>query len=91
MKLIQLLIESHSTEQFRKAIEEYTGKRVTKVDVIPDPKIANVYAIKAMIFKSVKTSSFPIYFLYTSNHGEQAIDLKELEEVEFKSWPPTSK
>lgn len=47
------------------------------VDVIADPKVIGAYAIK------VNRQGYEFHLLWSAHH-------RDLEEVEFDSWPPTS-
>ena len=65
------------------AIREYTGRKVdaSKVEVFADPKVSGCYAARW-----TKGKDDTVDMLFTN--GEITAD--GLEEVEFKSWPPTS-
>lgn len=68
----------------KRVVEDYTGETVDKVLVSADPRVSGTYAIRAT-FKGQTVD-----FLYAGYKGGLA-DPKELEEVEFNSWPPVSR
>jgi hypothetical protein len=61
-------------------VQEYTGRAPLKVEAVPDPKVPDCTALRATFA------------------GDGSVDLilhqrtagYDVEEVEFKSWPPRS-
>ena len=69
-------------------IEQYLDLPVEEVEVVPDPVVAGAYAIRARArTSSLDTRTFE--FLVT-NVALHRLDVGDLEEVEFMSWPPES-
>jgi hypothetical protein len=60
-------------------LSEYTGRRIlpTKVDVVPDPKVEGVYAVRVR-------GSRPFTCLIAN------WDVEQVEDCEFTTWPPVS-
>jgi hypothetical protein len=67
-----------------RAIQDYTGKDAVSVDVVPDPNFPGVYAIRAELDDT--TLDFLIRDVLL-----QRVTENDLEEVEFKTWPPQVK
>lgn len=70
------------------ALEAYIGELppFEKMDLVPDPRIAKVFAAKLTI------NDKPFYFLVDLQNLVPGEPLESaIEEVEFTSWPPTSK
>jgi hypothetical protein len=74
-------------------IETYTGKTVTDIKVVEDPKVSYTFAIRA----NLEGRDYPIDFLIVGQNMEKSIsntspdDIAEnLEECDFKEWPPKS-
>lgn len=64
-------------------LEKYTGKKMTKVEVMADPQVHGVWAAKAW-WGSGKRAMVQEFMLNVFE-GEDSI-----EEMEFTTWPPTS-
>lgn len=87
-KAIDMLVESPrrltTRERITAAVTKYLGTEPSRIDIVDDPRIEGSYAIKA----SVKRASKPIYFLFRQGAELTADDI---EEVEFRTWPPESR
>jgi len=70
--------------EIQKAVEDYAGKELLNLDVIPDPQVPGSFAIKA-VYKAFPDK--PVFFLISAG---DPISWEYLEEVEFESWPPRS-
>jgi hypothetical protein len=72
-----------------RAVAEYIGGSVLELDVVPDPGVKGVYAIQALV-KPNDGNAFQVQFLL-SGVSLKTVVAGDLEEVEFTSWPPTSR
>lgn len=70
-------------KKFKEAIEEYTGKKVKRIEFIEDPKVDGTYAIR-----SDKKEEWLIVHYKPIWTAEEASH--HLEESEFTKWPPVS-
>lgn len=70
-----------------RAVADYTGNRVLELDVVPDPVVPGVFAIRALTKPSVGGYAHVIEFLI-SGVPVQNVTADDLSEVEFTSWPP---
>jgi hypothetical protein len=68
-------------EDIESIVTEYLGTDPNEVEVVEDPKFPGTFAIRAEIRSKPFVDN--IFFLLRK-------DSDELEEVEFKSWPPRS-
>ena len=64
-----------------KAVAEYTGREVVRVQITPDPEVPDVYAVRAHL-----AEVDPVDFLFSPWSGTPDIDC--LEEVMWEVWPP---
>lgn len=64
----------------RTIVQEYSGEEPVKVERLPDPKVPDCTAVRA-IFAAGRMLDLVVY------HRPTGYDL---EEVQFKSWPPRS-
>lgn len=71
------------------AVAEYTGNRVLELDVVPDPTVPGVYAIRALTKPSVGGYAHVSEFLL-SGVPLQNVCAGDLSEVEFIEWPPSA-
>ena len=74
-------------------IEAYTGKKVTDIKVVEDPKVEYTFAIRSV----VEEFDHPIDFIIVGQNLDVPISkatpeviADNLEECEFKTWPPAS-
>lgn len=65
------------------AVSDYLGTGQFSMEAYPDPKVEGSWAIKVV---RIPKDDRPIFFLI---RGGDPIDAEHLEEVEFRSWPPT--
>jgi hypothetical protein len=72
-----------------RAVADYTGNRVLELDVIPDPGVPGVFAVRALTKPSVGGYAHVIEFLI-SGVPLQNVVAGDLSEVEFTAWPPTA-
>lgn len=78
--------------KFTRGIEEYTGRKVTDLNVSEDPKVADTWALRAT-FEDGKTADFLLvgqYFGGGTRNMTPGNVCDNLEEAEFKTWPPIS-
>lgn len=61
----------------RAVVEAYLGEPVESLEVVPDPWVDKVFAVRAVV------AGAPLEFLI---HADG-----EVEDVEFKTWPPRSR
>ena len=66
----------------RRAVENYTDDRVLGLNIVADPTMQDSFAVRAFI-----NSNF-VDFIAIMKAGE--FSTEDLNEVEFKSWPPIS-
>lgn len=72
------------------AIADYTGRQVRDLDVVPDPDMPGVFAVRAvtrMHGGKTRATDRAIFFLIR-NVPLQKVTADDLEEVEFTTWPP---
>lgn len=78
-----------NNELFKAGIELYTGRTVAHLDVFPDPKVEDAYALRATMSNGT-TMDFLIcagWRPYGSRgNAEKVCDA--LEDVEYECWPP---
>lgn len=74
-------------------IESYTGKKVTDINVILDPKVSRTFAMRV----TIEGHSYPLDMLIVGGNMETGIAeatpeviAENLEECEFETWPPKS-
>lgn len=81
-------------EKFTKAIEKYTGRKVTELKTYHDPKVRGTYALRAtMKGKGPKTLDFLIVTSHMDTVFSEATlqDVADaLEDTQWKTWPPKS-
>lgn len=70
--------------QIRKDVEAYTGRRIGELEAVPDPRVVDVWAVRAKL-----RGRNPATFLWRFVSPDAAPE-DRLEEVEFTSWPPAS-
>ena len=71
------------------AVADYIGGAVIECDVVPDPQIAGVYAIQALV-KPEDGNALVVQFLLRGVPLQNVV-AGDLEEVEFVMWPPTTR
>lgn len=75
---------------FTAGIELYTGRTVESLQVHPDPKVDDSYALRAKMADG-KTLDFIVCASLGKRSTHTAEDVERaLEETEFTAWPPTS-
>jgi len=86
-----------------RAVRDYTGLAVLSLDVVPDPVLPAVYAIRAVLDRGQRDEPidptdaqdvaaddpYVLEFL-VRNVLLQRVTADDLEEVEFTAWPPES-
>lgn len=68
-------------------VEQYTGRTVSNLELCPD-RIEGTYAMRATYVGETRKGEFLIVGYVSQNREWISMNL---EEVEFKTWPPTSK
>lgn len=71
-----------------KAIEEYTGRKLTALKAFEDPKVDGTYAFRATFTDDAQRGGLD--FL-TIGVPLDSITSDDLEETEYNEWPPKSK
>lgn len=89
---IGLMIEAtNDKERIGYALDQYLGVKVTSLEIVPDPGVPGTYAVRAQWRDSdgqIQTQDF----IVTGVVRGGMIDINtQVEEVEFKSWPPRSR
>jgi hypothetical protein len=79
----QILSTQGLGKKFKEAIEEYSGKKVKKIEFIEDPQVEGTYAIR-----SDKQDEWLVVHYNPSWSTKELAD--SLEEAEFTKWPPVS-
>jgi hypothetical protein len=69
-------------EQAKKAVEEYTGEKVVRIEIYQDPKVAGCVA-----FRTKMEDGRTLDWLKTHN---DPITMDTIEECEFDVFPPKS-
>lgn len=72
------------------AVALYTNCDVLSLDIVQDPVVADVVAIKAEVRPQTGFPGVPLFFL-VRGVPLQKIRAADLEEVEFTAWPPTAR
>lgn len=75
------------------ALDQYTGKHITALEVYPDPRVEGTWAARAQWFVE-EDGERPVTqdFLIMGVKMGGSIDIdRQIEEVEFNEWPPRTK
>jgi hypothetical protein len=75
------------TRKLTEALERYTRKGVSSVLAVKDPHVRGTWAVKAMLSDGTVST----FVLYEWNGTQDIKEDAQLEECEFKSWPPAVK
>lgn len=69
------------------AVELYTGLKAKSIDIVEDPVVAGTVAVRARIERLPD-----FHFLIQGGEPRATVSWirENLEECEFRSWPPTS-
>ncbi len=83
-----------STKQLiKQGIELYTGFIVASLEIVPDPKVADSYAVRAKMEGEV-VQDFVLHAGWNAPGREGKVTptdvMNNLEECDFASWPPCS-
>lgn len=70
-------------DRIKKAIRDYSGKEPSTLDIVPDPYVKGVWACRAVV------GGQEVDFIWVE--AKSGADAEELEEVEFRSWPPRAR
>ncbi len=70
-----------------KLVEAYTGDVVEALDIEPDPRVPNTFAIRADVRHWSATKTRHEDFLIERTPLDRATE-EDLAEVEWLSWPP---
>jgi len=98
--VLEIASDNFTPEDFKKAFEEYSGSKVLKIEIVPDPEVSGVYAGKVKMDDHPE----PVFFLYNRyeeiprmrkdgakvTNDTSRINVDNFEEVEFETWPPIS-
>jgi hypothetical protein len=77
--------------RFWEALELYTGKKIVNVQMYPDPQVPGAVALRGLYVEEPKDSNDYVECLVKGFSGQDAEWVSEnVEECEFRSWPPTS-
>lgn len=72
-------------------IADYTGDRVSRVQVFEDPMVRGTYAIRAQVAgPGTIGEGYLDALVITGGRGLAAMTADDVEEVEFEHWPPRS-
>lgn len=71
-----------------RAIADYTGAQVLELEAVVDPVVAGAYGIQALV-KSERSNPRIVQFVISGVPLRHVTD-RDLQEVEFDSWPPRS-
>jgi methionine aminopeptidase len=81
-------------KKFMKGVELYTGEQVKEMQIHPDPKVADTYALRAKMANGM-TIDFVIVGRHAPAGSVNAMTPEDvsdaLEENNFDSWPPRSR
>lgn len=82
-------------EFFQAAIEFLTGRKVQGIDIIPDPKVSDTFAVQCQMKIGKKLENTQWLFIDVDNFSLDKTNIekvatKNLEETEFTTWPPAS-
>jgi len=85
--IVEKLPDGPVKSEILRAVEEYLGEGPGNVSVCPDPGVPGTWAIRYLPPAGGKV----VDFMLQDWKGRGPIDPMNLEEVEWKTWPPRSR